>query len=252
MNIKWIFERISSKFVKKNRIFHLLSYYIPPTQNRNFSEIWYTYTFYIYSAKIVRNQSIEKERKEKKRRESGGEWKTKKLPSFDWPVFQTRGASFSWREAKFSGYENKRTDRRDSYLENRIECWKEYFKRFHSILQWKKEGKKVFFRVVCLFKIPKIQIQTNAEVKSSSSFTIHFVNLIFYLLTFTVNLIDRNTWVSFLKKYTVRLTEFLNESTLTFYPWYGDELRMWSNSNLIRAKEKKGKINATTEGRAKC
>lgn len=217
MNIKWIFERISSKFLKKNRIFHLLSYYIPPTQNRNFSEIWYTYTFYIYSAKIVRNQSIEKERKEKKRRESGGKWKTKKLPSFDWPVFQTRGASFSWREAKFSGYENKRTDRRDSYLENRIGCWKEYFKRFHSILQWKKEGKKVFFRVVCLFKIPKIQIQTNAEVKSSSSFTIHFVNLIFYLLT----IYRKSYWPQY-------LSFFFKEVHGSF-----DGISQWINSDFL-------------------
>lgn len=124
--LKWGFRENILKFLKKKfailisyRIIFLwykilaakiFIFYWKRHNMWNFSEIWYTYSFYIYSTKIIRNQSIE-HRKEKKRKESDGKWKTKKFLSFDWPVF--RGQSFSWQEAKFSGYENKRTDRKD-------------------------------------------------------------------------------------------------------------------------------------------
>lgn len=140
----------------------------------NFSEIWYTYSFYIYSTKIIRNQSIE-HRKEKKRKESDGKWKTKKFLSFDWPVF--RGQSFwqsdrkrNFRAMKIKEQIARMLPRKQNRVLERIQ------KIFIQCYNKRKKERKFSF----VFKISKMEIQT--ILKCISSFIIHFVNLILYSL----------------------------------------------------------------------
>lgn len=75
----------------RENIFEIHIFYQKRHSTWNFSEICLL-LFYIYSAKIVNR--INRLNIEKKK-ESDGKWKTKKLLSFDWSVFQTRGQSFS-------------------------------------------------------------------------------------------------------------------------------------------------------------